>query len=352
MIIKKLDSFRKKIKPTVIRRIGKYHFVKKVKGTKQTEINKILICRPNQRLGNMLLLTPLIQEAMITFPNCKIDIIVKGGVANIVFKEYQCIQNIIILPRKPFKELFKYLKIFLSVKIKKYDLVINGEKSSSSGKILTYLANAKYKVYGTLKEESNQEIEADYEHMAKSNVYNLRYYLEQIGYSKNTTDIPNIDLMLSENELLKGKEILDQHVENPIKPTILIFTFATGTKCYSTDWWHAFYKQLKSTFGKRFNILEVLPMENVSQIDFKETSYYSKDVREIASVIANAELFIGADSGIMHLASASGSTTVGLFAVTIPEKYKPYGKKNDYINTNIGTVDDYIQNIASKLDAV
>jgi ADP-heptose:LPS heptosyltransferase len=37
--------------------------------------------------------------------------------------------------------------------------------------------------------------------------------------------------------------------------------------------------------------------------------FYSKDIREIGAVIANTEIFIGADSGIMHLASASLTPT-------------------------------------------
>ena len=34
-------------------------------------ISKILICRPNQRLGNLLLITPLIQEIEPVSPNAK-----------------------------------------------------------------------------------------------------------------------------------------------------------------------------------------------------------------------------------------------------------------------------------------
>jgi predicted Rossmann-fold nucleotide-binding protein len=59
--------------------------------------------------------------------------------------------------------------------------------------------------------------------------------------------------------------------------------------------------------------LIVLPVENVSQIGFKAPTFYSKDVREIGALMANTEVFIGGDSGIMHLASASKVSTVGLF---------------------------------------
>ena len=94
------------------------------------------------------------------------------------------------------------------------------------------------------------------------------------------------------------------------KKTIAIFTFATGDKCYSTLWWDGFYGKLQSAFGRQYNIMEVLPVENVSQINFKAPHYY---IREI---MTNTEVFTGAGSGIMHLASASSNPTVVLFSVT------------------------------------
>ena len=64
-----------------------------------------------------------------------------------------------------------------------------------------------------------------------------------------------------------------------------------------------FIERLQTEFPQH-NIIEVLPVQNVSKLSFKAPTFYSKDVREIASLIANTVVFIGADSGIMHLASA------------------------------------------------
>jgi ADP-heptose:LPS heptosyltransferase len=57
-----------------------------------------------------------------------------------------------------------------------------------------------------------------------------------------------------------------------------------------------------------YNIIEVLPEKCIS-IGFNPLS--SKDVREIGAW--QIPVFIGGDSGIMHLASASKVSTVGLF---------------------------------------
>ena len=60
-------------------------------------------------------------------------------------------------------------------------------------------------------------------------------------------------------------------------------------------------------------------------------------------MIANTEVFIGADSGIMHLASAAHTPTVGLFSVTDQSLYAPYNDNSVAINTNLIDTDECIQ---------
>src|SRR4051812_18745263 len=82
----------------------------------KAEIKTILICRPNHRLGNQLLITPLLQEIIETLPHAKIDLFVKGGIAPQLFRNYKNISSIIQLPRKPFKDLMNYIKGWVRIK--------------------------------------------------------------------------------------------------------------------------------------------------------------------------------------------------------------------------------------------
>ena len=331
-ILKFFDEYRKKIMPKIMGEVGDGHFEKYVDVNKQIPIKKILICRPNHRLGNLLLTTPLIQELENTFQGCEIDIIVKGGLSKIIFREYHSIRSIIILPRKPFNQLFKYIKVWVSVYFKKYDLVINAVDGSSSGRLLTKAAKSLYKIFGDF-DIDNQELSADFYHISKRPIYNLRHYLNRVGHTTLNTEIGHLDLRLTDKELIKGQDILNELVGLK-KPTLAIFTYATAPKCYSKSWWSSFYKILEDKFANTHHLLEILPIENISQIDFKTTTYYSKDVREICSVIAHCDLFIGADSGMMHLASASKTTTIGLFSETDDNEYGTYGNESYNINTN------------------
>ena len=46
---------------------------------------------------------------------------------------------------------------------------------------------------------------------------------------------------------------------------------------------------------------------------------------EVAACLARCALFVGNDSGLMHLAAAAGAPTLGLFGPTPAEEYAPAG---------------------------
>jgi ADP-heptose:LPS heptosyltransferase len=48
---------------------------------------------------------------------------------------------------------------------------------------------------------------------------------------------------------------------------------------------------------------------------------------QAAACLMRADLFIGNDSGLMHLAAAAGTPTLGLFGPTPPEEYGPAGRR-------------------------
>lgn len=337
----KVNQARRVIMQGLASNIGKSTISKKDYSNSPLQVKRVLICRPNSRLGNQLLITPLVQELVETFPECKIDLFVRGFLAPILFENYHNVDRTIKLPRKPFKELIGYSKVWFSLRKYHYDLVINVSMSSSSGRLSTQLTRSKIKFFN----EDSEELRAkypDYIHIAKFPVYNLRKYLTQFGIKESNSPVFPLDLKLSPSEIANGKSVLDNIVSDT-KKTICIYTFATGSKCYTESWWEPVYNRLKAEYGETYNILEVLPVENVSQIGFKAPSYYSKDIREIGSVIANTEVFIGADSGIMHLASSVDTPTVGLFSISDIDKYQPYNKGSIAINTNKTSTDDLMQ---------
>ena len=54
-------------------------------------------------------------------------------------------------------------------------------------------------------------------------------------------------------------------------------------------------------------------------------------IQEMAGVIAGADLMVSNDSGPMHIGSALGVPTLGIFSSSLPEHYRPVGSKDRYI---------------------
>ncbi len=330
------NNIRRSIMQALTRNIGSAQNYENMPYADKQSVKQILLIRPNNRLGNLLLVTPLLQEIETTFPDCKVDVFARGFLAPILFKNYNSVDRIIQLPKKPFNQLIKYLAGWAKIKNKRYDIVVNVVNSSSSGRLSVQFARSKYKFYGDcLDPGALNEV-----HIAKYPVHNFRNFIKMMGIEPNTEPVAFLNLKLDSGELAQGKKALQELVKND-KKTICIFTYATGGKCYPPSWWEPFYKDLKEQLPN-YNIIEVLPAENVSQIDFKAPSFYSKDVRHIGALIANTTLFIGADSGIMHLASSVNTPVIGLFVNNNIETYKPYGNGSIAIDTKITTIPECV----------
>lgn len=343
-IKKKINTARRSLMRRLTKNIGKSNAG--IKNNQNIKIQRILISRPNHRLGNLLLLTPLVQEVSNTFPDAKIDLFVKGGVTPIIYKNYKNIHRYNQLPKKPFSSLGKYIKGWFQLKFRKYDLAINSNPGSSSGRLSILSTNSTYKFFGDHDEELSSKY-PDYNHDAKKTIYNLRKFLTELGFPENNSKIPSLKIILDQEELETGKANFQKIVQND-KKTICLFTNATGAKIYSEEWWNAFYDKLKTAFPD-YNIIELLPVENISKLNFKIPHFYSTDIREMSGFLANCALFIAADNGVMHLASAVNVPTIGLFQVTDETMYKPYNDKSFSINTNNVDMDKVIDQIKTSL---
>lgn len=340
----KINTVRRSIMRSLTENLGRSNPTEKPGPI--TNVRRVLISRPNHRLGNLILITPLIQEVSAAYPKCKIDLFVKGGIAPEIFRNYNNINTIIELPKKPFKEPLQYLKSWSKIRKTDYDLVINADKKSSSGRLSAKYSRSRFKLFGDTLSESVALMFCDFEHLAKTSVYDFRFAISQQSVFEWNEKVPNLDLKLDLSEISHGRRILKKIAPDD-KKVISLFTYASGEKCHSKEWWEEFYEKVRLSFLDH-TIIEILPAENVSQIGFKAPTFYSRDIREIASVIANTAVFIGADSGIMHLASASKIPVVGLFNVTNPLKYGPYNNNSFAIETEY----DDMENIIDVLDTI
>lgn len=60
--------------------------------------------------------------------------------------------------------------------------------------------------------------------------------------------------------------------------------------------------------------------------------------QDMIEMIARADVFLGVDSGPMHIAAAAGVPIVGLFSSTLPETRLPFGRKNYSVVSGVDCV--------------
>jgi ADP-heptose:LPS heptosyltransferase len=293
-------------------------------------IYRILVCRPNHRLGNTILLTPLLAELERTYPGAEIDVISEGNIAKEVFATFFSVRNIHCLPRRGFKHPVSFLSLLRHVRKTRYDLIVDPCVGSGFSRVLTRFLKGRYKLgfdddpaHSGLTHCAPASVAP--RHMAKRPIDLLRC---KAGREHDPSEFfPPMDIRLTDAERAQGKDIVRDLLAGstrPVRhPVVGIFANATGAKRYPAAWWNEFI----TTFRERApssSIIELIPMNGQSLLGSEWPAYYSSDIRRMGAVMAGTDLMISADCGVMHLAVASKVPTAGMFCATDAAVYAPY----------------------------
>lgn len=298
-------------------------------------IHRVLICRPNHRLGNAVLISPLLAEVEALYPGAEIDLVSGGEAARMLFTNRFQVRQVFCLPRKIARHVWQTIVLLRQLRRNSYDLAIDACHGSQSGRLLLGVVKARFKLGFP---DARANVDSLWhglswpDHLAHRGVFLLR-----TAYA-GRADRPyeTLNLRLSEGERQQaGKAlaaVLGGTQPAPGRPVVGIFANATGAKRYGETWWKDFVDALLASQPDLL-VVDVVAEHGQAQLGGDFPSYYTRDLRRLASMIANMDGFISADCGVMHLAVASGTPTVGLFSVTSSSKYRPYGRSNAAIDT-------------------
>ncbi|HEY2396001.1 MAG TPA: glycosyltransferase family 9 protein [Rudaea sp.] len=314
-------------------------------------IHRILVCRPNHRLGNTLLLTPLIVELGRTFHDAKVDVVVGGCAGPEVFRDFQNIADVVCLPRHMAKHPIYVVRALLKLRRNRYDLAIDPCEASQSARLLLAAAKATHAI-GISTSESCRDGRLAPIHVAQLPVFLLRDALSRSGH-KGNNEYPGLTLSLSVAERGAARArlyaIIDGRGPTHSPLTIGIFASATGSKRHDSAWWSQFLAEIRSQRSD-YAFVEVASERGHAHLRGELPSFSSTSIREVAAFISNMTCFISADCGVMHLAVASGAPTIGLFLASDPKRYAPYGQHNHGILSIGKTPQEVAQVVISTIE--
>jgi len=150
-------------------------------------------------------------------------------------------------------------------------------------------------------------------------------------------DLRNWDLRLTGEEVNKAAEALAAAEGRPI------IACGPGTKMQAKDWGQEKWRELLARLGERFPqhaLVLIGAKEDALVSDYAAAGWRGRVLnlcgkltpRESAAVIRNAELFLGPDSGPMHMAAAYGVPCAIAFAsVDRRGRWFPVGEQHQLI---------------------
>ena len=240
------------------------------------------------------------------------------------------------------RNVFLLFSLILKIRSLKIDTIVNltatrSKKSSIRDKLFFKAAGVKQFI-GFPEEERDLQISidpltGDYEWEANRLVRRLK----DLG----GIDLDNDkywDLCLNSSEKSTANDVL-----KPLSSTDQLIAISLGTKRQSNDWeehnWIALIKQLSLKFPNWQLVIVGAPDESErAEICLKAWSAESVNLcgktspRVSAAVLKKAKLFIGHDSGPLHLAACVGTRCVAIFSSrNFPRQWYPRGAFNRVI---------------------
>lgn len=167
---------------------------------------------------------------------------------------------------------------------------------------------------------------------------------------RNLQELGKVDLQEPAHWSLHLSDAEYQRADLAIGPDILHtmpFAVSVGTKVQAKDWgrdnWHGLLTQLAARMPGRGLLLLGAPEESEAS-QFAASGWVqsgggpvvnlcgSLTPRESAAALSRACMFLGHDSGPMHLAAAVGTPLVAIFAArNIPRQWFPFGTHHEVV---------------------
>ncbi len=281
-------------------------------------------------IGETILALPSIETLRKKYPKAKINALATSRNKDVFF-ENKNISQIFLLKLNP----VSILK-FIFVNMKKYDLVIDMEEYLNISAIISFFAGRRRIGYshGPRAKLYTDKVKYNDRQHAVQTFLDLARSLD---ISHDIVGLPTLNF--SKND----KSIVDRFLKNNgAKSSDFLVCVAPGAaeSAKARMWPYERYAELCDEVISRHNAKIIFVgsldenglVESIqNKMEFKGKAINSAGkatLNQLFYLISKSRLFIGNDSGPMHIAAAQKVKTLGLFGPNIPARFGPYGKGN------------------------
>ncbi|MEL7612917.1 glycosyltransferase family 9 protein [Vreelandella titanicae] len=278
-------------------------------------IEKILIIRPNFRLGNALISTPIIDALRERFPSARIDYLATNKTWPLL--QQRPVNHFHLLSRAAILRPWQCVALLRRLRAQRYDLAVQVSGGSTTGFIVTRLIGARYSMGSRKGHQRWYNIEAEGK---SSHAYDAIVNLTRpLGVACRNRPLLQLTEQERDQGMTKIRQLVGLHSNQP-SDTGFIAIFVGGHQ--NKRWPLAFWLMLIDAMEARkiryvvflgpeeFRLLA--PIEQRLMPSLYGSLCPPLTIRHFAAVLERARVLVTPDSGPMHLAAALDVATISL----------------------------------------
>ena len=309
---------------------------------------KILIVRLSA-IGDVVHCLPILHCLRRKFPNADISWVVEDRASETLVNN-PLLDNVYVMPKKRWREqgltlntIKEFLDFIKRIRAKRYDIAIDLQELFKSG-IITYLSGAKRRIAHAKTREFaeifvNEKIKAH--NIFDPNKMIIERYLEPAEYLGAPTDEVKFSLSYVNEETKTYVDELLQNIDKS-KPVIV---FSPSTIWPTKHWIEEYWSELLDDLCEENNVIFTGTSKDSALINRiiskaksrKFTSLAGKtNLFQLIEVFNRTDIFIGPDTGPMHIANATDKPTIiSIFGSTSYKRSCPWGEKHYAFSENL-----------------
>jgi heptosyltransferase III len=307
---------------------------KKISEIVKEDIRKILVIKFGG-IGDVLLSTPVLQNLKNYFPDAEIYFLTHSSCREIFIDNPYITRYLTYNFGEPDSP-----RLLRSIKKHKFDLVIDLYGNPRTA-LITYKSKAKYRVgydFRQRKYAYNIIVQGP-----RESIHNVEFHFNALREIKVPIISNKLEFFITDYHIELANEYFSENGIEKKDTFGILISGGWESKRYKTNDFIELIQKIRGKYD--INILLIWGVDREKKECEKiknETGDYvfispETNLKYSSALMRKCKLVIGSDSGLLHLAVASGVPVLGIYGPTNPISQGPYGEGNIVVrNENLG----------------
>lgn len=278
-------------------------------------VRKILLIRPNFRLGNALISTPVIDAFHTRFPSARIDFLATDSTLPLL--QQHPVERFHLLSRKTILRPWQCVSLLRRLRAEHYDLAVQISAGSLTGTLFTRSIGARYSMGMRRGEQRWFHIEVDGK--AKHAYDSIVNLTRPLGVPCRNRPLLRLTPLERHQAFIHLRQLsVPLIAEDSVAPFIAVFVGGHQNKRWPLSFWLEVMNSLERQRLRHVVFLgpEEFRLARTLQLRLGSSTYGTlcnpRPLREFAAMLERADLIVTPDSGPMHLAAALDVPVIAL----------------------------------------